>query len=75
MNGIQVTKPSGRQWNRILDTVITNIKYNRSTLYHAIYIRVFTDGTVSYLTVYTDDVINTTNNETKFPELRRVFEE
>ena len=30
---------------------------------------------MSYITVSTDDVINTTNNETSFTELRRVFEE
>ena len=28
-----------------------------------------------YITAYTDDVLNTTNNETAFTELRRVFEE
>ena len=27
MNGIQVTKPSGRQWNRLLDAVVTVLKY------------------------------------------------
>ena len=42
---------------------------------HAIYIKLFTNGTLSYLTVYTDDVINNTNNETSFPELKRVFKE
>ena len=30
---------------------------------------------MSYLTVYTDDVLNTTNNETDFPELKGVYEE
>ena len=30
---------------------------------------------VSYPTVYTDGVLNTTNNETSLPELTRVFEE
>ena len=29
---------------------------------------------MSYLMVSTDDVLNATNNETAFPELRRVFE-
>ena len=51
------------------------IKYNKGTNYHAIYIRVFYDGTVSYLTVSTDDIINITNNETAFTEPRRVFGE
>ena len=49
-------------------------KYKKITIYHAIYIKVFSDGTVSYLTVSTDDVLNTTNNETAFTELKRAFE-
>ena len=36
MNGIQGTKPSGRQWNRLLDAVVTIIKYNKSTIDHDI---------------------------------------
>ena len=63
MNGIQGTKPAGRQWNILLDAVVTIIKYKKSTIDHAIYIKVFTDGTVFYLTVSTNDVINTTNNK------------
>ena len=62
MNGIQVTKPAGRQWNRLLDSVVTILEYKKSTIDHAIYIKVFDDGTVSYLTVSTDDVLNNTNN-------------
>ena len=61
MNRIQETKPSGRQWNRLLD-VLTIIKYKKRKIDHAIYIRVLSDGAVSYLSVSTDDVINTTNN-------------
>ena len=64
MNGIQRTKQAGRQWNILLDVVVTIIKYKKSTIDHAIYIKVFTDGTVYYLTVSTNDVINTNNNET-----------
>ena len=30
---------------------------------------------MSYLKFYTDDVLNTTTNETEFPELTRFFEE
>ena len=37
--------------------------------------KVFSDVTVSYLTVSTDGVLNTTNNKTSFTELRRFFEE
>ena len=73
MNGIQGTKPSGRKWNRLLDAVVTIIKYNKSTTDHVICIKVFTDCTVSYLSVSNDDVLNTTNNEKKITELTRVF--
>ena len=75
MNGIQGTKPVRRKWNRLLYAVITILKYKKSTIYHAIYIKVFSDRSLSCLTFSTDDVINTTNNETDFTELRRVFEE
>ena len=73
MNGIQGTKPAGRQLNILLDAVVTILKYKKSTIDHSIYIKVLSDGTESYLTVSTDDVINTTNNMNKFPELKRVF--
>ena len=51
------------------------IKYKKITIDHAIYVKVLSNVTVSYLTVSPDDVLNTTNNETSFTELRRVFEE
>ena len=47
----------------------------KSTIDHDIYIKFFSDGTVSYPKVYTDDVLNTNNNETPFPKLTRVFAE
>ena len=75
MNGIQGTKPAGRQWNRILYEVSTILKYKKRKIDCAIYIKVFADHTVSYLTVSTDDVINTTNNDNTFLELPRVFKE
>ena len=75
MNGIQGTKPSGRQWNILLYAVVTILEYKKSTIDHAIYIKLFDDCTVSYLTVSTDDVLNTTNNENAFPELKIVFKE
>ena len=55
--------------------MVTIIEYKKSTIDHAIYIKVFYDGTVSYLTVSTDDFLNTTNNEKAFPELTRVLKE
>ena len=39
------------------------MKYTKIKIDHAIYIKVFSDGTVSYLTVSTDDVLNITNNK------------
>ena len=68
-------KPSGRQCNWLLDAVVKIIKYKKSTIDHVIYIKVFSYVTESYLTVSTDYFINTTTNETSFPELTRVFEE
>ena len=41
MNGIQGTNTDGRQWNRLLDAVVTIIKYKNSTIDHAIYINLF----------------------------------
>ena len=55
--------------------MVTIIKYKKSTIDHAIYIKYFSDGTVSYLTVSNDDVLNTTNNYNAFPELTRLFKE
>ena len=53
------------------------MNYKKSTIDHAIYIKVFTYGTVYYITVFTDDVFNNNNNnnEKAFPELTRVFKE
>ena len=51
------------------------LKYKKITTEHDIYIKVFTDGTVSYLTVSTDYFINTNNNETAFPKPRIFFKE
>ena len=55
--------------------MVTILEYKKSTIDHDIYIKVFDDGIVSYLTVSTDDVLSTTNNENSFPELTRVFKE
>ena len=55
--------------------MVAIIKYEKRKIDNAIYIKVFFDRSVSYLTVSTDDFLNTTNNETSFPELRRFFEE
>ena len=73
MNRNQVTKQAELQSNRLLDALVTFLKYKKSTIDHSIYIKVFNDETVSYLIVSTDDVLNTTNNETLFTELTRVL--
>ena len=52
-------KPYGQQWNRIFDAVVKILKYTKSTIDYAIKIKVFSDLTVSYLTVCTDDFLNT----------------
>ena len=62
INGIQGKKLYGKQWNRLLGIVVKILKYKKITIDHAICIKVFSNGTVSYLTVYSNDVINTTNN-------------
>ena len=69
------TKTAGRQWNRLLDAVVPILKYKKRTFDHAIYIKVLTNGTVSYITVCTDDILNPTNNDAAVPELTRIFEE
>ena len=75
MDGIQGTKPDGKRWNRLLDVLVTIIKYKKITIDHAIYIKVFYYLIVYYLTVFTDDVSNTNNIETAFPEQTIFFEE
>ena len=50
-------------------------KYNKIKIDNAIYIKVFSDGKVFYLTVSNDDVLNNTHNEAVSLELRIVFEE
>ena len=50
------------------------MEYKKNTTYNSIYIKVFYDRIMLYLTVSTDDVINTNNNYTAFTELRTVFE-
>ena len=74
INGSQGIKPAGKKWNRLLDEVLKILKYKKSTIYHAVYIKVFSDGTVYYLTVSTDDVLKYITNETAFTELTRFFE-
>ena len=75
INGIQGAKPARRQWNILLDAVVTILKYKKSTIYHNIYIKVFTYGKVSYITVSIDNFLNTTNNDNTFTEIPRLFKE
>ena len=75
MNGIKGTKPAGRQWNKLLYAVVTIIKYKKSTIYHAIYIKFFSGETVSHPKVSTYYFLNNNNNKTAFIEITRFFEE
>ena len=64
MDVIQGKKPTRQQWNQLLDDVVKIVKYKKITIDHAIYIKVFYDGTMSYIMVSTDDVLKNTNNQT-----------
>ena len=55
--------------------MVTIPQYKKVTIDHAIYIKILYAITLYYLAVSTDDVLNTTNNEIEFPEIRRFFEE
>ena len=72
MNVIQGTKPDGQQYHGLLDTVVIILKYNKSTIDLTIYIKLFSDETVSYIRFSNDEALNITNKETSFPKLRRV---
>ena len=74
MNIIQGNNSLGWQRNQPLHEVVKILKHKKTTIGHAIYIKVFSDGTVPYITVSTDDVLDYTNKETDFIELRHVFE-
>ena len=58
------TNLSRRKWNILIEALVKNIKYKKIIIDHDIQINVFSNVTVSYITVPTDDVLNTTNNET-----------
>ena len=68
-------KTAAQQYNRLLDAAVTIIKYKRIPIDPDICIKVRYDVTVSYLKISSGYIINTTNNETEFTELRRVFQE
>ena len=46
MNVIQVTKPSKRKRNWILDAMVTISKSKKIKIHHDIYIKILSDGTV-----------------------------
>ena len=74
MNGIQGTKPAGIKCNKLIDAVVTIITYKKDKIDNAIFIKVFSGVTVSYITGVTADVLNTTNNDIASTELTRVLE-
>ena len=51
------------------------LKYKKIEIYRAIYIRVLYDGTVTYITVSDNSVLNTNNNKILFTEIRKLFED
>ena len=55
--------------------MVTILKYQKITDYNAIHIKLFSDGTLSYLTASTNNVPNTNNNYKAFPELTIFFKE
>ena len=71
MNLIQATKTSGQECNRLLDAVVTSLKYMNIIIDSDIYIKLLYDGTVSYLKVFTDYFTNNTNNYAEFTELKK----
>ena len=66
MNGAQNKKISERQRNILLDTEVIMIKYKKIKMYHVIYIKVFFDKNVSYISVSTNKILNVTKNKTAF---------
>ena len=60
INEIQ-EKTAWQKWNWLLDAAVKILKYKKSTIDYAIYIKILYYGTLSYLTVSTDDVLNTNN--------------
>ena len=67
--------PAGLKWGNILDAAVAIIKYKKITIYCDIDIKVFSDVTLSYITVSTDNFLNTNNSETESPKLRKLLEE
>ena len=61
INRMQVTKSTGQQLNRLLYDVVKILAYNKVTINHDIYVKLFFIGVVSYLTVSTNGVFSTNN--------------
>ena len=61
MNGAQEKKTAVQNFNCLLDAVLKVLKYRNIKIDHAIYIRVFSNETVSYFIVFTNDVIKNPN--------------
>ena len=53
MNWFKFTNTAGHQWNILLCVVVIVIKYNKITIDNKIYIKLFPNGTVSYITAST----------------------
>ena len=68
---VQGTNLEARHWNSHLDAVVKIILHKRITIDHVIYVKHY-HGTISYITVFMDDVLNTTNSCETFVELKHV---
>ena len=49
INGMQVTELTGQKFIRLLDAVVTILKYKNITIDHSIYIKIFSGVTVSFV--------------------------
>ena len=66
MNNIQSTEPSFIQWNIFIDYAVRIIAYKMSTIDHATHVKLFSNGTVSYIDLPMYDVLNNTYNNEEF---------
>ena len=66
MNGVKGAKPEFRKWGRLLDAVLEQLQLSGSKIDHSIYVKVYPNGTISYLSVLTYQILQTTTNNYVF---------
>ncbi|KDR75264.1 hypothetical protein GALMADRAFT_24757, partial [Galerina marginata CBS 339.88] len=62
-------KQSGREWNRKLDKVLTELRFSKSNVDHCVYIRT-ENGHTSYITVWVDDLMIFTDKSDEMNEIK-----